>query len=63
MRTIQTAILSVDAVLFRSEAAQAARWLCVSEGVVRLLQTRPAAFPEGQDAARLLKYRERLPFF
>jgi hypothetical protein len=40
---------------FRSEAAQAARWLCVTDGSIRLLQTHSAAC-----AARLLNNCERL---
>jgi hypothetical protein len=48
----------VHSIIFRSEAAQAARWLCVTDGSIRLLQTYSAAC-----AARLLNNRERLLIF
>jgi hypothetical protein len=48
----------VHSIIFRSEAAQAARWLCVTDGSIRLLQTHSAAC-----AARLLNNRERLRYF
>jgi hypothetical protein len=52
--------VSVHGILFRNAAEQAARWLRVIDEAIRLLQAHTAAFPYGQDDARLLKYCEWL---